>query len=190
MTKFEKTKLRAFYLKKRLLLTQAEIQQKSRQICENILQLKQTESKNFVACYLAINNEPNIQEVIDHFLNTGNTVTAPAFFNKLKGYKFVKFFNWQNLTPGPYQIPQPSILTPIDPKNIDLAFIPGLSFAKNGTRLGYGKGVYDKLMTNTNALKIGVCFDFQVIDNFNAESHDLRVDFIITEKRLIKTRNC
>lgn len=189
MTKFGKTKLREFYLKKRLFLTPVEIQQKSRQICEKILQLKQVENKNFVAGYLAINNEPNIQEVIDHFLTTGKSVAVSAFFKKLKMYKFAKFSNWQNLTLGPYQIPQPSTLIPIDPKDIDLAFIPGLSFAKNGARLGYGKGIYDRLMANTNALKIGVCFDFQVIENFNADSHDLRVNSIITEKRVIRSNS-
>jgi len=77
----------------------------------------------------------------------------------------------------------------MNPKDIDLAFIPGLAFSEDGLRLGYGKGVYDRLLTNTKALKFGVCFDFQIIDNFSSESHDLRVDFIITERRIIKTQN-
>lgn len=189
MTKSDKRKLRAIYLKKRLLLTTAEIQQKSRQISEKILHLKQIESKNVIASYLATNNEPDIKKVINHLLKNGKVIALPSFFKKLNVYKFVKLSNWQNLTLGPYKIPQPSKPIPIDSKDISLAFIPAIAFSKNGTRLGYGKGVYDKLLANTKALKFGVCFDFQLIDNFDGEIHDLKVDFVITEKRILKIRN-
>ena len=65
--------------------------------------------------------------------------------------------------------------------------IPGLAFSQDGLRLGYGKGVYDKLTANTNALKIGVAYDFQMIDHFENETHDIKVDLIATENRIIKT---
>ena len=189
MTNSGKTKLRAIYLKKRLLLAPPEIQQKSRQISEKIFHLKQLESKNVIACYLVVNNEPDTQEIIGHFLKAKRSVVVPAFFENLKKYKFVRLPSLNNLKIGPYQIPQPLKLSPVDSKKVDLAFIPGLAFSEGGLRLGYGKGVYDRLMANTNALKIGVCFDFQVIDNFTSEGHDLNVNFIITEQRIIKTHN-
>lgn len=187
MTNSDKTRLRVIYLKKRLLLTPDEIQQKSRQICEKILHLKQIENKNVIACYLSANNEPDLKEVIVHFLKAKKNIVVPAFFEKLRQYKFVKLSSLNNLKIGPYQIPQPSKLLPVDSIKIDLVLLPGLAFSEDGLRLGYGKGVYDRLLANTDASKIGVCFDLQVIDNFNAENHDLRVDFIITEKRVIKT---
>ena len=189
MTNSSKTKLRAIYLKKRLLLTPAEIQQKSRQISEKILHLKQIESKNVIACYLAVNNEPNIKEVVGHFLKAKKSIVTPAFFENLGKYKFVRLSTLEDLKIGPYQIPQPIKLVSFDSKNIDLVLIPGLAFSEGGLRLGYGKGVYDRLLKNSKVLIIGVCFDFQVIDNFNAEIHDLRADFIITEKRIIETHN-
>jgi len=184
--KSDKRKLREFFVKKRLSLNPAEIYKNSQKIRRSIKSLPQNENKNAIAAYFAVNNEPNIQEVIDHFLKTKNIV-IPAYFEDLEKYKFVRLYSLENLKIGPYKISQPLKLIPFDSKNIDLTFIPGLAFSEGGLRLGYGKGVYDKLTANTNALKIGVCFDFQVIDNFNAESHDLRVDFIITEKRIIKT---
>ena len=187
VTNSGKAKLRAIYLKKRLLLTPDEIQQKSRQISEKILHLKQIENKNVIACYLAVNNEPDLKEVIGHFLKAKKNIVVPAFFENLGKYKFVKLSSINNLKIGPYKIPQPSKLLPLDSKIIDLAFIPGLVFAKNGARLGYGKGVYDSLMANIHALKIGVAYDFQIIDQFKNEAHDINVDFIITEKRILKT---
>ena len=131
----------------------------NRNICKRILSLESISDKKIAACYLAINNEPDIKTVIDQLIKNKKTVAVCAFFKKLNEYKLVKLSNLENLKIGPYQIPQPSTLTLIDPKDIDLAFIPGLAFSEGGLRLGYGKGVYDKLMANTNALKIGIiCF--------------------------------
>ena len=189
MIKSDKSKLRKIFQKRRLLLTPAEIRQMNRNICKRILSLESISDKKIATCYLAINNEPDIKTVIDQLIKNKKTVAVCAFFKKLNEYKLVKLSNLENLKIGPYQIPQPSTLTLIDPKDIDLAFIPGLAFSEGGLRLGYGKGVYDKLMANTNALKIGIAYDFQIIDNFSSESHDLRVDFIITERRIIKTQN-
>jgi len=187
VTNSDKTRLRAIYLKKRLLLTPDEIRQKSRQISEKIPHLEQVENKNAIACYLAVNNEPNIQNIITYFLEAGRTVVIPAFFEKLKQYKFVTLSSLNNLEIGQYQIPQPLKLLPVDSIKIDLVLLPGLAFSEDGLRLGYGKGVYDRLLADTNALKIGVAYDFQVIDHFESESHDIKVDFVITEKRIIKT---
>lgn len=189
MIKYDKRKLRESFLKKRLSFNIAEIYKNSQKICRNIKSLPQIENKKAIAAYFAVNNEPNLHEVIDFFLKAKKTVVVSAFFENLGKYKFVKLSTLENLKIGPYQIPQPSKLVPFDSENIDLALIPGLAFSEDGLRLGYGKGVYDKLMVNINTLKIGVCFDFQVIDNFTSENHDLRVDFIITEERIFKTRN-
>ena len=187
MTNSDKTRLRAIYLKKRLLLTPDEIRQKSQQISEKIPHLEQVENKNAIACYLAVNNEPNIQNIITYFLEAGRTVVIPAFFEKLKQYKFVTLSSLNNLEIGQYQIPQPLKLLPVDSIKIELALLPGLAFSESGLRLGYGKGVYDRLLANSSTFKIGVCYDFQIINHFKSEPHDIKVDFIVSENRIIKT---
>ena len=187
MIKSDKYKLREFYLKKRLSLNHAEIYKNNQKICKNIKSLPQITNENTIACYLTVNNEPNVKEVIGYFLKTKKSIVVPAFFENLGKYKFVKLSSLNNLRIGPYKIPQPSKLVPFDSKNIDLALIPGLAFSQDGLRLGYGKGVYDSLMANIHALKIGVAYDFQIIDQFKNEAHDINVDFIITEKRILKT---
>jgi len=187
VTNSGKTRLRAIYLKKRLLLTPDEIQKKSRQISEKILHSKQIENKKVIACYLSVNNEPDTREIIGHFLKAKKSIVIPAFFEKLRQYKFVKLSSLNSPEIGPYQIPQPSKLLPVDSIKIDLVLLPGLAFSEDGLRLGYGKGVYDRLLANTSALKIGVAYDFQMIDHFENETHDIKVDLIATENRIIKT---
>ena len=77
-----------------------------------------------------------------------------------------------------------SILEPIgevfdDIENIDLILVPGIGFDNNGNRVGRGKGYYDKLLNNSKAIKVGVCFPFQVFDSIPMEGLDIKMDYII-----------
>lgn len=63
----------------------------------------------------------------------------------------------------------------------ELIIVPGLAFSKDGYRLGYGKGHFDRYINNTNdILTVGVCLKEQVINNFPVESHDQKLNFIIS----------
>ena len=64
----------------------------------------------------------------------------------------------------------------------DLVTIPGFGFDRNGGRLGRGKGFYDRwLAAHPETLRLGVCFDFQVVESVPMEPHDCRMDFVVTE---------
>lgn len=63
---------------------------------------------------------------------------------------------------------------------IDLILVPGLAFDKNNNRLGRGKAYYDKLLSSTKAFKLGICFDFQLVNNVPVDKHDIRMDLVIT----------
>ncbi|MBD3329890.1 5-formyltetrahydrofolate cyclo-ligase [Candidatus Dojkabacteria bacterium] len=61
----------------------------------------------------------------------------------------------------------------------DIAIIPGLLFSTKGDRLGRGGGTYDRYLKSCTCIKIGICFDFQLINTIPTESHDEKVDFVI-----------
>jgi 5-formyltetrahydrofolate cyclo-ligase len=68
----------------------------------------------------------------------------------------------------------------------DLVIVPGLAFDPTGARLGRGKGFYDRwLGANPAAKTLGVCFRCQIVESVPAESHDARVDAILTEEGFI-----
>lgn len=74
------------------------------------------------------------------------------------------------------------------PGTIDLVIVPGLAFDRAGHRLGYGKGYYDRWLKKIPAEKrIGVCFEFQVVDRLPSDGHDVPVAAVITERRTIRT---
>ena len=71
-------------------------------------------------------------------------------------------------------------------EKIEVVIVPGLAFDLEGYRLGRGGGFYDKFLPLLNCLKIGVAFDFQVVEKLPREDHDAKLDFLVTEKHSIR----
>lgn len=87
-----------------------------------------------------------------------------------------------DLIPGAFGIREPRPdLSEVPVESIDAFFCPGLAFDKHGGRLGRGKGFYDRLLANArpDALKVGVCFPWQVVDDTFAEPHDITMDAVV-----------
>lgn len=68
-----------------------------------------------------------------------------------------------------------------------ICVVPGICFDKNGYRIGYGKGFYDRfLVENSGILTIGFCYEKFIIDSIFYDANDVSVDFLLTEKKLLK----
>ena len=94
----------------------------------------------------------------------------------LKEYK-----STESLIPGKYNIQEPQGPPFTDYHQIQVALIPGMAFDADGNRLGRGKGYYDRFLPKLkNAKKIGICFDFQILEQVPTEKHDARVEKVIT----------
>ena len=61
-----------------------------------------------------------------------------------------------------------------------VCIVPGICFDKNGYRIGYGKGYYDKYLSNKSIYKIGICFKECLIDNMPHDLYDIKVDLIVS----------
>lgn len=86
----------------------------------------------------------------------------------------------ERLQPGEgYAIPEPVGELFTDWVKIDLILVPGVAFDKSGNRLGRGKGYYDKVLKQTGAYKLGVCFDFQLVERVPVEPHDVKMDRVV-----------
>ena len=75
----------------------------------------------------------------------------------------------------------------VNPAEIDLILVPGLAFTRDGHRLGRGGGFYDRLLSRLPArtVKLGVCFDLQIVAQLPSEPHDQRMDAVVTERESI-----
>lgn len=86
-----------------------------------------------------------------------------------------------DLQVGAFGIMEPCGEVFTDYGSIDLAVIPGMAFDRHGNRLGRGKGYYDRMLAHlTNAYKIGICFDFQLVDEVPTEPTDIPMDEIVS----------
>ncbi|MBD5299023.1 MAG: 5-formyltetrahydrofolate cyclo-ligase [Bacteroides sp.] len=86
---------------------------------------------------------------------------------------------------GSFHIEEPTGNDTVDPQDIELVVVPAVAYDRNGNRLGRGKGFYDRLLRNTKATKIGVGYEFQLVDEVPSEPHDVAVDIIITQNSTI-----
>ena len=73
-----------------------------------------------------------------------------------------------------------------DLEKIDLMIIPGVAFDEEKNRLGRGRGFYDRLLKTVNATKIGVCFDFQIVEQVPTEDFDVKMDVVISTTNIYK----
>ena len=73
----------------------------------------------------------------------------------------------------------------VEKKNIDLIVVPGVVFDRQGYRIGFGGGYYDRYLSDFEGKRIALAFDEQVIEAVPRESHDLPVHILITETERI-----
>lgn len=89
---------------------------------------------------------------------------------------------------GAFHIEEPSGDDTVDESEIELIIVPAVAYDRKGNRLGRGKGFYDRLLSTTQAVKIGVGYEFQLIDEIPVEPHDVPMDMVITQYTRITPR--
>lgn len=83
------------------------------------------------------------------------------------------------------------IQEPVSGKKVNISdlsgiFVPGLAFHADGHRLGRGRGYYDRALASFTKLKVGVCYQFNILNSVPTESHDVGMDYIITDEKIMQ----
>ena len=86
---------------------------------------------------------------------------------------------------GSFHIEEPSGNDVTDPAEIELVVVPAVAYDRKGRRLGRGKGFYDRFLQATKATKVGVGYEFQLLDEIPAEPHDVPMDMVVTQHTTI-----
>ncbi len=133
--------------------------------------------------YLPLNKEVETRLIIEYLKQNKIDMFIPAFRNGK--WVISEFVNENELIAGSFGTRQPIDLNVAVVDNLDLVIVPGVAFSNNGFRLGYGKGVYDRLLEGSRALKVGLAYDFQ-LTNFKVEPHDIKMDVVVTEEKIVR----
>lgn len=146
-----------------------------------------------VMFYAAFGSEVPTTEIIESALKDGKIVVLPIADMQSNNLMLRRIDNLAHLVKSEYGIPEPVVKHTDDfgAEDIDLVIVPGIAFDEEGWRIGYGGGFYDRFMQllGTDVPLLSIAFELQVVPKIPAESHDLPVDKIITENRVIDARN-
>jgi 5-formyltetrahydrofolate cyclo-ligase len=184
-----KSDIRKTILDKRNSISQLDIINNSRIISNRVISTKEYQSSLSVGIYYSIGSEVKTFDIIKHSLENKKEIALPRVidstiiqFFKIMEDKFEKI----KFTKGKYGIFENSMSTTIIDK-IDLLIIPGIVFDLKGNRIGYGKGYYDRFLSLGKSKSImGLSYESQIINEIPNNEHDIPVDIIITEKRIIR----
>ena len=181
-----KNQLKESILEKRNSLSEEKILEKSNQIKNKLFNLSQYKKSKTIMFFVSFNSEVNTHEMIKESLKNKTIVVPKVVSHEIEPSIIIDF---DNLVSGKFGILEPIEAMKIAHKNIGLVLVPGIVFDKEGHRIGYGFGYYDKFLAKVpKAIKIGLAFDFQVVDKIPAEMHDVPVDMIVTEKRILSCK--
>ena len=179
-----KSKLRKKILKIREKINKKNIQINFNQIIKILKKEKMNKKK--IGGYYPVNFEIDDLELLKKFEKKNFNISLPVIKKNFQ----MDFYKWSFSDPlkvNKYGIPEPEIKNIVYP---DILLVPLVAFDKNLNRLGYGGGYYDRLINKLskkkNIIKIGLAFSIQEIDKVPINIYDQKLDYIVTNKNIIK----
>ena len=160
-------------------------------IKERLFSLPEFIAAKTVFFYASLRSEVDTLSMIKESLKMGKKIVLPKVDKERHRLKLHEIKDISELSPGYMGIPEPSLFDErlINLDDVELVIIPGAAFDNSGNRLGYGAGYYDILLSEGERKipVIALAYEEQLVDSIPAEKHDVKVDMIVSDKRVIKT---
>jgi len=152
--------------------------QKAGYIFAEVESMEQFKKAQTVLAFWSLPDEIDTHEFVNKWATHKRMVLPVVVGDELE---LRLFTGVEQMEPGTgFGIMEPRTGLLVKPEEVDFAIIPGVAFDRKGNRLGRGKGYYDKtLPLLTNAVKVGVAYEFQLIDSVPVSEHDKPVDLVI-----------
>ncbi len=182
-----KAELRALALLRRDQLDPLERERLSAAICEQGAAMPLVQAAAVVHCYLPFRSEVDTLPLLRLLLARGQRVVVPIVVRHQRAlaHSWLHRLHPADLVAGVYGTPQPRHPDPAPPGVWQVTIVPLVAFCQRGYRLGYGKGFYDTLLATHPTPTVGLAFAVQELEQIPVEPHDQRLDWIITEQRMI-----
>ena len=150
-------------------------------ICKKLAAL--SEGRSPIAVYLACKDEVDLTDFITTLVSRGTTVVSPRWNGELYELARLDGVEANSLRVGPMGVMEPVDSTIVAPGDVAMWVVPGLAFTRDGRRLGYGGGWYDRLLAlaSPDAPRVGVAYSFQIVDSLSVEPHDVLLTEVVDE---------
>jgi len=182
-----KRAIRAEVRERRRIMTASEREATAAGLLANMKRVVDQYVAGRIACYLSINDEPPTREFLDWAVGEGLLVYLPVARED-------GLMDWAPYESGDeaidvlgMPIPTSEVLGPIALADADVVFVPAASVARDGMRLGWGRGYYDRALgtLGSESTVFAVVYDHELVDDVPREKHDQPVDGMVTPSRII-----
>lgn len=177
-----KEELRKEGLERRSKMSEKEVKEKSKEIQEKVL--RTLDRDDIVMTYASYRNEVETDFLIEKLLQRNQVLAVPKTYrDKMKTYRIESFEELEENSRG---IREPEESEEITKASIDNCIIPGVKFDRQGNRIGYGKGYYDRFLKNFQGQKIGLTYQKLMEQKIPTDEWDIPMDKIITEENVYR----
>ena len=180
-----KAELRREAAQKRSRMQPEEREKASALIAQRLFSMKEWQEAERVFLYYGCGDEVKTEEIIDSALSSGKQVFLPKVTSSEKMVFIRVTSRAEGVIPGAYGIPEPEDKGLYEEDPPDLIVIPCVAVDEKGSRIGHGKGYYDRWLRGHEELtRVCLAFECQIVDCFRPDDTDIRMDAVLTEKRL------
>jgi len=184
----DKKRIRKEILGKRGALTEREVREHSLLIKEKLFGLREFKDAKLIMFYVSFRNEVRTEEMIEEAMASGKKIALPVTTPKKDMRPYLVFNLREDLAPGCFGIPEPKECPDreVNAKDIDMIVVPGVAFDREGGRIGFGQGFYDRFLHSIlpRPFCVGLAFELQVLETLPLEKYDETLDAIITERQI------
>lgn len=174
----DKSALRRTIREKKRAMTDQQIESASAELAERLFAHPAYQQAKALYGYLSYNQEVRTAAILERAQRDGKRVAVPKVYGD--EMKFLWLDDLTAVAPGAYGIPEPVADGPVAGDPAALVLMPGLAFDREGHRMGYGGGFYDKyLAAHPGHHTLALCYGFQMLPHLETEAHDLPVDYVI-----------
>jgi len=181
-----KERIRKEILERRKSLSPEEVEKASLKVVERIKELPSFKRAKTVMLYYPVRGEIDLRPLFEEVLKDPQKVLLLPKVTRDGEMLAVEVKPGVPLIKGVFGIPEPAGGRIVKAEKIDFVAVPGVAFDRRGCRLGMGKGFYDRFLPRVKGVKVGVAYDFQLIESVPCEEHDIPLDLIVTPSGIIE----
>lgn len=179
----KKAALRKVLLEKRDAISDELVRISSEKIFKKLGKIKEFRAANTIACYYPTGSEVKTQDIMLDALSQGKQVCLPRITKD--DMEFFQIPDLNSIEQGAFGIMEPKESCKAC-SDIDVIIVPTVGIAKDGTRLGYGHGYYDRFLAKYSATSIAITYSKQMVKSIPTTPNDITVNWIVTEDKIIK----
>jgi 5-formyltetrahydrofolate cyclo-ligase len=183
-----KDELRARMRRTRGALSPEERSRLAHDVTRRLFALPEMASAGTVLLFYSFGSEVATREMAERVWTEGKRLLLPYVDGA--AMEAAAVHAGDELVRAPYGAREPAVHRPVDPEEVDVVVAPGLAFDRQGHRLGYGGGYYDRYLARLrpDAVRVGIGFAVQLVDQVPAGPADQRVDLVVTDREIVDCR--